>query len=128
LQAGRVGWHHQPLDARAMAKAAALLLGEHDFSAFRSAECQAKSPVKHLREARIVCRRGEIIVFDFAASAFLHHMVRNIVGALVYVGKGAHPPEWMAELLASRDRRRAAPTFAAAGLYLPAWTMIRPGT
>jgi tRNA pseudouridine38-40 synthase len=73
-----------------MAKAAALMLGEHDFSAFRSAECQAKSPVKHLREAG-VCRRGEMIVFDFAASAFLHHMVRNLVGALVYVGKGAHP-------------------------------------
>lgn len=128
LQVGRVGWHHQPLDARAMAKAAALMLGEHDFSAFRSAECQAKSPVKHLREAG-VCRRGELIVFDFAASAFLHHMVRNLVGALVYVGKGAHPPEWITELLASRDRSRAAPTFAAAGLYFagvdydPAWNL-----
>jgi len=70
-----------------------------------------------------------LIVFDFAASAFLHHMVRNLVGALVYVGKGAHPPEWITELLASRDRSRAAPTFAAAGLYFagvdydPAWNL-----
>ena len=128
LQAGRVGWHHNPLDEGAMAQAAAMLLGEHDFSAFRSAECQAKSPVKELREARIV-RHGDLIVLDFAASAFLHHMVRNIVGALVYVGKGAHPPEWLAELLASRDRRQAAPTFAASGLYFagvdydPGWQL-----
>lgn len=128
LQAGRVGWHHQILDERAMARAAAMLLGEHDFSAFRSAECQAKSPVKDLREAKIV-RHGEFIVFDFAASAFLHHMVRNIIGALVYVGKGAHPPDWLAELLAGRDRRLAAPTFAASGLYLsgvdydPCWQL-----
>jgi len=116
LKAGRVGWHHHPLDEQAMARGAALLLGEHDFSAFRSAECQAKSPIKLLHEARVE-RHGELLVLDFAASAFLHHMVRNIVGALVYVGKGSQPPEWIAELLSGRDRRRAAPTFAAAGLY-----------
>jgi tRNA pseudouridine38-40 synthase len=127
LQAGRVGWHHHPLDEGAMAQAAALLLGEHDFSSFRSAECQAKSPVKNCAK-RGSFATGISSSFDFAASAFLHHMVRNIVGALVYVGKGAHPPEWLAELLASRDRRQAAPTFAASGLYLPAWTMIRAGT
>jgi tRNA pseudouridine38-40 synthase len=64
-----------------------------------------------------VTRHGDLLVFDFEASAFLHHMVRNIVGALVYVGKGAHPPEWVGELLAGRDRARAAPTFEACGLY-----------
>lgn len=128
LQAGRVGWYHRPLDEGAMIQAATLLLGEHDFSAFRSAECQAKSPVKELREARIA-RHGEMLVLDFAANAFLHHMVRNIVGALVYVGKGTHPPQWMAELLAGRDRRHAAPTFAASGLYFagvdydPVWQL-----
>jgi tRNA pseudouridine38-40 synthase len=128
LQSGHVGWYHHPLDVQTMAQAAAMLLGEHDFSSFRSVECQAKSPIKQLREARVM-RHGETIVFDFAASAFLHHMVRNIVGALVYVGKGKHPPEWIAELLARRDRSQAAPTFGAAGLYFagvdydPAWRL-----
>ena len=117
LMARRVGWFHRPLDADAMVAAAGLLLGEHDFSAFRSAECQAKSPVKTLRRAEIM-RNGDVLVFDFEANAFLHHMVRNIVGALVSVGKGAHPPDWLGELLAGRDRARAAPTFEACGLYL----------
>ncbi len=128
LQAGRIGWYHRPLDASSMARAAAMLLGEHDFSAFRAAECQAKSPVRQLRVAD-VARRGELVVFDFAANAFLHHMVRNIVGALVDVGKGGRPAEWIADLLAGRDRRSAAPTFAAAGLYFagvdydPVWNL-----
>jgi tRNA pseudouridine38-40 synthase len=116
LMARRVGWFHRPLDADAMLAAAGLLLGEHDFSAFRAIECQAKSPVKTLRRVE-VARHGDLLVFDFEASAFLHHMVRNIVGALVYVGKGAHSPEWLGELLAGRDRARAAPTFDACGLY-----------
>ena len=128
LMAKRVGWFHRPLDADTMRAAAALLLGEHDFSGFRSVECQAKSPVKTLRRAD-VARHGDLLVFDFEASAFLHHMVRNIVGALVYVGKGAHPPEWLGELLAGRDRARAAPTFEACGLYFagvdydPVWQL-----
>lgn len=116
LMARRVGWFHRPLDADAMAAAARLLLGEHDFSAFRSAECQAKSPVKTLRRAEIM-RNGDLLLFDFEASAFLHHMVRNLVGALVAVGKGAQSPDWLGELLAGRDRARAAPTFQACGLY-----------
>jgi len=116
LMARRVGWFHRPLDADAMARAARLLLGEHDFSAFRSIECQAKSPVKTLRRADVT-RHGDLVVFEFEASAFLHHMVRNLVGTLAYVGKGAHPPEWVADLLAGRDRARAAPTFEACGLY-----------
>jgi tRNA pseudouridine38-40 synthase len=128
LMARRVGWFHRQLDADVMAAAAALLLGEHDFSAFRAAECQAKSPVKILRRAD-VRRRDDLLVFDFEASAFLHHMVRNIVGALVYVGKGAHPPAWIGEILTGRDRARAAPTFEACGLYFagvdydPAWQL-----
>jgi len=114
---GRAGWYHHPLDVAPMQQAASLLLGEHDFSAFRAADCQAKSPRKTMRQA-IVRRRGELIVFDFEAGAFLQHMVRNLVGSLVYVGQGKHPAAWMGELLAARERRLAAPTFAAAGLYL----------
>lgn len=116
LGAGRMGWYHALLDLDAMVSAAGHLLGEHDFSAFRAAECQAKSPVKLLREL-VITRQDDVITFDLAANAFLHHMVRNIVGALVFVGKGRYPPSWMAELLADRDRRRAPPTFSAAGLY-----------
>jgi tRNA pseudouridine38-40 synthase len=114
---GRAGWYHHPLDVDAMQQAATLLLGEHDFSAFRAADCQAKSPLKTMRQAT-VRRCGELIVFDFEAGAFLQHMVRNLVGSLVYIGQGKHPPDWMAMLLAQRERRLAAPTFSAAGLYL----------
>lgn len=117
LQAKQVGWFHLPLDEAAMQRAANLLLGEQDFSAFRSAECQAKHPVRVMEEARVT-RHGPYVVFRFRANAFLHHMVRNLVGSLVYVGKGAHPPEWLGEVLASKDRGRAAPTFSPAGLYL----------
>ncbi len=113
---GRVGWFHAPLDLDAMTAAATCLVGEHDFSAFRAAECQAKSPVKRLHRISIT-RQNEVICFEVTASAFLQHMVRNLVGSLVYVGKGRYPPEWMAELLGSRTRARAAPTFDAAGLY-----------
>lgn len=114
---GKVGWCHRPLDVEAMCEAAAALVGEHDFSAFRSAECQARSPVKTIFYFTVE-RRGELVVCECAANAFLHHMVRNIVGALVYVGLKRQPPEWIDELLAAKDRTRAAPTFAASGLYL----------
>jgi tRNA pseudouridine38-40 synthase len=117
IQAGLVGWFHAPLEAEAMRDAAQHLLGEHDFSAFRAAECQAKSPVKTLTRLDIR-REGDMIVFDLDAGAFLHHMVRNIVGCLVYVGKGKHPPDWLREVLEGRERRLAAPTFAPDGLYL----------
>lgn len=113
---GKVGWHHAPLDVAAMQSAAACLLGEHDFSAFRAAGCQAKSPVKIMKSLS-VGRQDDFVVFDFTATAFLHHMVRNLVGALVYVGLGRQPVGWLAELLAGRDRGRGAPTFDAAGLY-----------
>jgi tRNA pseudouridine38-40 synthase len=116
LEAGLAGWSFRRLDGEAMRAAAAALIGEHDFSAFRSAECQAASPVKILRAIRIEAR-GSYWRFDFDASAFLHHMVRNIVGCLLAVGAGTRPAGWMAEVLAARDRRLAAPTFAPDGLY-----------
>lgn len=117
LLSGRAGWFHAPLDVEAMQAGAQYLLGEHDFSAFRAAECQAKSPVKQMQRIEI-SRRGDCILFDITANAFLHHMVRNLVGSLVYVGKGNHAPGWINELLAGCDRSRAAPTFAPDGLYL----------
>ncbi|MDY0310190.1 MAG: tRNA pseudouridine(38-40) synthase TruA [Castellaniella sp.] len=114
---GRVGWVHDRLDDAAMRAAAALLEGEHDFSAFRSSECQAASPVRTL-QALEIHRAGDFLIFEFRANAFLHHMVRNLMGVLVTVGRGRRPPEWAAELLRDRDRRRAAPTFMPDGLYL----------
>jgi len=114
---GKAGWFHVPLDLEQMREAARYLLGEHDFSAFRAAECQAKSPIKNLAQIYIT-RQGDMIFFDLTAGAFLHHMVRNIVGCLVYVGKGKHPPAWIKEVLDGRDRKLAAPTFAPDGLYL----------
>ena len=117
LAARRAGWYHAPLDVDAMREAARHFVGEHDFSAFRAAECQARSPVKTLREARVAVV-GDYVLFDFEASAFLHHMVRNMVGSLVYVGNGKHSPEWISELLLARDRSAAAPTFSPCGLYL----------
>jgi tRNA pseudouridine38-40 synthase len=114
---GLTGWFHLPLDVTLMREAARHLVGTHDFSSFRSSECQAKSPVRELRRLD-VRKNGDYIVFDLVANAFLHHMVRNIIGSLVYVGKGKIVPARMADLLAARDRRLAAPTFDAAGLYL----------
>ena len=113
----RVGWFHLPLDLERMQIAAGNLIGEHDFSAFRSSECQARSPVRTLYEIAMH-RQADYVIMDFCGNAFLHHMVRNIVGALVYVGKGKREPGWIAEILQSRDRSLAAPTFDAAGLYL----------
>ena len=117
LLAGRAGWFHLPLDLEKMQEAANYLVGEHDFSSFRSAECQAKSPVRTVERATVRAR-GAYFLLDFTANAFLHHMIRNLVGSLVYVGKGKHPPAWIAELILARDRQRAAPTFSAEGLYL----------
>ena len=117
LAARYAGWYHAPLDVDAMRVAARALLGEHDFSAFRAAECEAATPVRTVHSLEIM-REGERIDLVIRANAFLHHMVRNIVGSLVYVGAGKQPSGWIAELLASRDRSKAAPTFAAEGLYL----------
>ncbi len=116
LESGLAGWTFRALDGDAMRRAAGVLLGSHDFSAFRSSECQALSPVKTLR-ALAIERRGAYWRFDFDADAFLHHMIRNIVGSLVAVGSGVRSPEWLGGVLAQRDRALAAATFAAAGLY-----------
>jgi tRNA pseudouridine38-40 synthase len=116
VEASAVGWSFRPLDGAAMQAAAQLLLGEHDFSAFRSAECQAASAVKTMRSIGI-SKRGAYWRFEFDASAFLHHMVRNLMGCLVAVGSGARSVDWLAEVLALRERRLAAATFPADGLY-----------
>jgi tRNA pseudouridine38-40 synthase len=116
LERGLAGWTFRPLDGEAMRRAGQALVGEHDFSAFRSAECQAPSPVKTLREVAIE-RRGAYWRFRFDADAFLHHMIRNIVGCLVAVGSGARPVDWLAAVLDKRDRSLAAATFAPDGLY-----------
>ena len=117
LLADRVLWRHQPLDAERMHAALQVLVGEHDFSAFRAAECQSQSPVRRLA-AIAVRRAGELVTLEVTANAFLHHMVRNIVGSALEVGEGERPVEWLAELLASRDRRLSGPTAAPGGLYL----------
>jgi tRNA pseudouridine38-40 synthase len=116
LETGAVGWTFRPLDGEAMRAAAAHLVGEHDFSSFRSSECQSPTPVKTLRSVAIG-RHGAYWRFDFDGNAFLHHMVRNIMGCLVAVGQGLQPAGWMAEVLAARSRDAAAPTFAPDGLY-----------
>ena len=123
LDAGRVGWSMRPLDGDAMRAAAALLIGTHDFSSFRASACQARSPVKQLRRIDIarldVSADGERCrwQFEFEADAFLHHMIRNLMGCLLRVGQGDAPPGWIAEVLAARSRKVAAPTFSADGLY-----------
>ena len=113
----KVGWFHVPLELETMQAAGKLLVGEHDFSSFRAAECQAKSPVRTITHLNIV-RQGNLVIFDLRANSFLHHMVRNIIGCLVYIGKGKYSADWIGELLQHKNRMFAAPTFSAAGLYL----------
>ena len=120
LEAGRVGWSFRPLDAAAMRQAAQHLLGEHDFTSFRASACQALSPVKTLHRIDISCRGTDMARywrFEFEGNAFLHHMIRNIMGCLVQVGQGLRPADWMREVVAARSRDAAAPTFAPDGLY-----------
>jgi tRNA pseudouridine38-40 synthase len=117
LLARRVAWIHRPLDHERMAEAAPLLHGEHDFSAFRSSECQARSPVRRL-ERLTVERRGDWVIIEATANAFLHHMMRNIAGLLIAIGKQEAPPGWAGEILEGRDRTQSAATAPAAGLYL----------
>lgn len=128
LLSGRAGWVFRPLNEHKMRKAAEYLMGEHDFSSFRATSCQAKSPVKQMYDISLL-RRGNLIIATLRASAFLHHMVRNIIGSLIVVGVGNQEPEWMQEILATRDRSIAAPTFMPDGLYLtkidydPKWNL-----
>ncbi|WP_294772452.1 tRNA pseudouridine(38-40) synthase TruA [uncultured Rhodoferax sp.] len=116
IDSGRVGWSFQALDQQAMQDAAQMLLGEHDFSSFRAAECQAISPIKTMMDIQL-SKRGAYWRIEFEANAFLHHMIRNIMGCLVQIGQGKKPAQWMAEVLAARDRKAAAPTFSPDGLY-----------
>lgn len=113
---GRVGWVFTPLDLGAMQQAARHLLGEHDFTSFRASACQALSPVKTL-QAIGISRRGAYWRFDFEANAFLHHMIRNIMGCLIAVGQGRKTPDWLLQVLQARSRQAAAPTFSPQGLY-----------
>lgn len=110
-------WVFQPLDVEAMQAASQCLIGEHDFSAFRAAECQAQSPLRRLDVCELQ-RRGSEVILEIEANAFLHHMVRNIVGSLVEIGRGVQPVAWMQELLEGRDREVAGRTFPPQGLCL----------
>jgi tRNA pseudouridine38-40 synthase len=116
LDAHRVGWVFRPLDRTRMTQAAQLLLGEHDFSSFRASGCQSHTPVKTLKQIDIR-RQGAYWRFDFEANAFLHHMIRNIMGCLIAIGQGLKPVTWMQEVLNARSRDAAAPTFSPDGLY-----------
>ena len=116
IDTGRVGWFYRPLDLQAMQQAVQHLLGEHDFTSFRASACQALSPVKTLQQISIT-QRGAYWRFDFEANAFLHHMIRNIMGCLIVVGQGKQRPDWVKQVLLARDRDAAAPTFSPDGLY-----------
>ena len=116
VEASRVGWTFHRLELEAMQQAASHLLGEHDFSSFRAAACQARSPIKTLRRIDIT-QRGLYWRFEFEANAFLHHMIRNFMGSLIYVGQGKKSAEWMREVRDARSRDKAAPTFSPDGLY-----------
>lgn len=113
----RAAWVFQPLQLKLMQQAAQTFIGTHDFSSFRSADCQAHSPVRELQKLHIA-QQGEYFIFHFSANGFLHHMVRNLMGVLVYIGMGKRSVDWAQELLTARDRSLAAPTFSAQGLYL----------
>lgn len=117
LDRNRVCWVRQPLNADLMHSAAQSLAGRHDFSSFRAAECQAHSPVREV-ESIAVWREGELVKIAVTANAFLHHMVRNIAGVLIAVGRGRESPSWVAEVLAARDRRAGGVTAPPQGLYL----------
>jgi len=112
-------WHMKPLDAEKMHLAAQLLVGEKDFSAFRSVRCQSSTPWRHMHFIRVY-RRGQLIIIDIQGNAFLHHMVRNIAGALMEVGEGLQPAEWLTELLEAKQRAAAGITAPAQGLYMTA--------
>lgn len=128
VESGRVGWVFRPLDAAAMSQAASLLIGQHDFTSFRASGCQARTPVKTITSIE-VSRRGAYWRFQFEADAFLHHMIRNIMGCLLVIGQGQQPPQWMSQVLAARNRDAAAPTFSPHGLYFlgpvyaPQWNL-----
>src|SRR5690606_30983499 len=113
----QVTWHFHPLDEKAMQEAASNLIGEHDFSSFRAQDCQSKSPMRRMHFIH-VRRENDRVIIELCANAFLHHMVRNIVGVLMEVGSGKQRPDWVAEVLDARDRKCAGVTAPPDGLYL----------
>lgn len=117
ILAGKAGWVFRSLDVNLMREASDYLVGTHDFTTFRAAECQANSPIRTMHHIEIE-RIGDFIVCTFKANAFLHHMIRNIVGSLIVVGSGNQTPDWLKNALEKRDRSCAAPTFMPDGLYL----------
>lgn len=114
---GNMTWQYRPLNHQDMHKAGQLLLGENDFTSFRSVECQSKTPMRNIQSLE-VRRTGDFVVIDVTANAFLHHMVRNIAGVLIAVGSGKEAVDWVQDVLAAKDRRRGADTAPPYGLYL----------
>jgi tRNA pseudouridine38-40 synthase len=112
----RATWIFRDLDIEQMRRASRALLGEQDFTSFRSSECQSKTPVRHMHQLNIT-EHGRLLCFEFVANGFLHHMIRNLMGALIYVGIGKYKPQYLIELLNAKDRRLGAPTLASDGLY-----------
>jgi len=125
ILATRASWYYYPLDVEKMQAAAPYLLGERDFSSFRSSQCNSRTPMRNVTEVTFT-RRGDYIVLEIEANAFLHHMVRNIVGSMLKIGSGLKKPEWMQELMEAKSRRVAAETASPDGLYLTKVTYPEP--
>lgn len=117
LQHRNATWQYRPLDHRVMQAAGQTLIGEHDFTSFRSVECQSKTPMRNVHQLEVT-RKGDLVMIDITANAFLHHMVRNIAGVLMAVGAGRKPASWVSEVLHAKDRRMGAETASPYGLYL----------
>lgn len=117
LYHGKLTWERQPLDVTRMQQAAVSLIGKHDFTSYRTVACQARSPVREVKKLEI-SRIDDLIILEIEANAFLHHMVRNIAGVLIKIGSGNADVSWAAEVLAEKDRTKAAKTAAPDGLYL----------
>lgn len=114
---GNVTWHYRALDSEKMGEAAAYLIGEHDFTSFRSSDCQSLSPMRHVKKISVTRHKGHIKI-EITANAFLHHMVRNIAGVLMTVGNGKQEASWVKQVLEAKDRRLGAETAPPYGLYL----------
>jgi len=117
MLSNRATWHYYPLDIARMQEAGKYLIGEQDFSSFRSSQCNSKSPMRNVTEFHVK-RHNDFVVIEIQANAFLHHMVRNLVGSLMKIGAGNKSPEWMQEILQAKSRRAAAETAPPDGLYL----------
>ncbi len=121
IHSSGVSHYHQPLNERLMHEAAQALIGEHDFTSFRAAQCQSHSANRNVTRLEVT-RKGDFVIVDISANAFLHHMVRNIVGSLIVIGQEQQPTSWLKELLELKDRTQAAATAKPGGLYLVAVT------